>query len=112
MIVEDERIAVADWGFSSEGIFNHYLPGGFLLASGEDIDDPDGWYLLRHRLAVIWHYDERARLIGEHVYEDGTSREITKLAPEDVVSLEEVREAVASLIRPLPDLLSEVSDRS
>jgi len=108
MILEDEKIAVADWGFVSESIFNHYAPGGFLLASGEDVDDPDAWYLLRHRMAMIWHYDDRARMIGEHVYEDATSREITKLAPEDVVTPEEAREALAPLIRPLPDLLTEV----
>jgi hypothetical protein len=105
MILEDERLAVADWGFGSESIFNHYAPGAFLIASGEEVDDPGATYLLRHRLAMIWHYDERARLIGEHVYEDGAYRELTKLAPEDVVTPEEAREALAPLIRPLPSLL-------
>ena len=108
MILEDEQIAVADWGFASESIFNHYASGEFLIASGEDVDDPDASYLLRHRLAMIWHYDKRARMIGEHVYEDATSREIRKLAPEDVVTPEEAREALAPLIRPLPNLLAEV----
>ena len=105
MVLEDERIAVADWGFGSESIFNHYAPGIFLIASGEEVDDPDACYMLRHRLAMVWHYDERARLIGEHVYEDANLREITKLAPEDVVTPEEARDALAPLIRPLPSLL-------
>lgn len=105
MILEDEKIAVADWGFASESIFNHYAPGRFLIASGEDVDDPDAWYLLRHRLAMIWHYDDHARMIGEHVYEDATSREITKLAPADIVTPGEARDVLAPLIRPLPNLL-------
>jgi hypothetical protein len=102
---------VGDWGFASESIFNHYAPGPFLIASGEDVDDPEACYLLRRRLAMIWHYDDRCRMIGEHVYEDATSREITKLAPEDVVTPEEARDALAPLIRPLPNLLSEVGSR-
>jgi hypothetical protein len=105
MILEDEEIAVADWGFTSESIFNHYTPGRVLVEAGEDLDDPDAWYLLRHRIAMVWHYDDRARMIGEHVYEDATSRAIVKLAPEDVVTREEAREALAPLIRPLPNLL-------
>jgi hypothetical protein len=57
-------------------------------------------------------YDERARLIGEHIYEDGTSREIAKLASEDVVTPEQARDALAPLIRPLPSLVGEVGTRS
>jgi hypothetical protein len=108
MILEDEEIAVADWGFASESIFNHYTPGRVLIEGGDDVDDPDAWYLLRHRLAMVWHYDDRARMIGEHVYEDATSREIVKLGPEDVVTREEARETLAPMIRPLPDLLGSV----
>ena len=111
MILEDEKLAVGDWGFASESIFNHYAPGAFLMASGEEVDDPSAWYLLRHRLAMFWPYDERARMIGEHVYEDGTSREIVKLASEDIVTPAQAREALAPLIRPLPTLVSEVGSR-
>ena len=105
MVLEDEYIAVADWGFASESIFNHQASGLFLIASGEEVDDPDGFYLLRHRLSMVWHYDDRARMIGEHVYEDATSREITKIAPEDVLTPQEAADMLAPLIRPLPDLL-------
>jgi ketosteroid isomerase-like protein len=108
MFLEDEKIAGADWGFVSESIFNQSVPGRFLIESGADVDDPEAWYVIRRRIAMIWHYDDRARMIGEHVYEDATSREIIKLAPEDVVTPEQAREALAPLIRPLPNLLGEV----
>jgi hypothetical protein len=105
MILEDEKLAVADWGFASESIFNHYTPGRLI---GEDVDDPDAWYLLRYRVAMVWHYDDGARMIGEHVYEETVGREILKLAPEDVVTREEAREILAPLIRPLPRLMDQV----
>jgi hypothetical protein len=108
MFLEDEKIAVADWGFASESIFNQIAPGRFLIESGAEVDDPEASYVIRRRIAMLWHYDERARMIGEHVYEDAASREIIKLAPEDVVTPEQVREALAPLIRPLPNLLGEV----
>jgi hypothetical protein len=111
-ILEDEKLAVRDWGFASESIFNHYAPGAFLIASGDEVDDHAAWYLLRHRSAMFWHYDERARLIGEHVYEDGTSRQIVKLATEEVVTPDQARDAVAPLIRPLPSLVGEVGTGS
>lgn len=108
MFLEDEKIAVADWGFASESIFNQIAPGGFLIESGADVDDPEASYVIRRRIAMLWHYDDRARMIGEHVYEDATSREIIKLAPEHVITPAQVREALAPLIRPLPNLLSDV----
>jgi len=90
----EEQLVVADWGFASECMFHHFMPGR-LLAGTEDIDDPDAIYVVKHILAFHWPYDERGRLIGEHVYEDTASRTVEKVAPEDVVTPEMAREALA-----------------
>ena len=45
-------------------------------------------------------------MIGEHVYEDGASREITKPAPEDVITPARARELLAPAIDNPPVLPS------
>ena len=70
------------------------MPGRLLLGS-EDIDDPDATYVVKHVLAFHWPYDDRQRLIGEHVYEDTASRVVEKVAPEDVISPARAREILA-----------------
>lgn len=91
----DEQIAVADWGFASELTLNQLVSGRALIAGGEDIDDPDAVYRLKSRQAFVWPYTPEAKLIGEHIYEDAASREITKPNPADVVSPERAAELVA-----------------
>jgi hypothetical protein len=93
----EEKLVVADWGFASECMFHHFMPGRLLMDS-EDIDDPDAIYLVKHVLAFIWPYDDRQRLIGEHVYEDTASRSVEKVAPEDVVTPAMARAALAPLL--------------
>jgi hypothetical protein len=78
-------------------MFHHFMPGR-LLAEQEDIDDPDAIYLVKHVLCFHWPYDEQQRLIGEHVYEDTASRVVEKVAPEDVVTPEMARAALAPLL--------------
>jgi hypothetical protein len=90
----DEQIAVADWGFASELCLNQLLPGRALAAEGEEIDDPEAIYHLKSRQAFVWPYSEDARLIGEHIYEDVSTREITKARPEEVISVERAAELV------------------
>jgi hypothetical protein len=90
----EEELVVADWGFASECMFHHLMPGRMLMDS-DDIDDPDAVYVVKHILAFHWPYDEQARLIGEHVYEDTASRVVEKVAPEDVVTPAMAREALA-----------------
>ena len=90
----DEELVVADWGFASECMFHHFMPGR-LLMDVEDIDDPEATYVVKHVLAFHWPYDERGLLIGEHVYEDVASRVVEKVAPEDVVTPARARELLA-----------------
>jgi hypothetical protein len=94
----EEELVAADWGFASECMFHHFMPGR-LLMEGDDIDDPDAIYVVKHILAFHWPYDDRQRLIGEHVYEDTASRTVEKVAPEDVVTPAMAREALAPLLR-------------
>ena len=90
----DEELVVADWGFASECMFHHFMPGRLLMES-EDIDDPDATYVVKHVLAFHWPYDDEQRLIGEHVYEDTATRVVEKVDPADVISPARARELLA-----------------
>ncbi len=93
----DQVLAVADWGFASEATFLHFVPGQKLAADGVDVDDPEATYLLKRRYAFVWHYDENAKLIGEHVYEAGMP-EIVKPDQADVITPADARRLLAPLI--------------
>jgi hypothetical protein len=97
MALEDEQIAVADWGFASESFFNIYTPGRSVPDG-----DPDNLYILRTSLAMVWPYDKRGRMIGEHTY-PGAS-ELIEVTPDDFITLEEARQKLLPRLRPLPTL--------
>jgi hypothetical protein len=107
MWISDGEIAVGDHGFSGEVLFSAFVPAPMLGESPfDDVragDDPGEMFLLRRTLAFVWPYDERARLIGEHVYEDGASREVIEPDPADVITAARARELLApEIARPLP----------
>jgi hypothetical protein len=85
-------IAVNDWGVADELTFNQLLKGTDLRRMGYQADDPDAYYHLQSRQAFIWPYDERARLTGEHLYEDKTSVSIAAVDPADVITPQRVAE--------------------
>ncbi|MDO3401693.1 hypothetical protein QWI29_16750 [Mycolicibacterium neoaurum] len=102
MVVADEKLAVADWGFASEAIFNSYMPGSQVAP---DLGaDPGKLYIHRQVLAMVWPYDEKGRMIGEHVYEHADHAELIEVSPEEYITLEEAREKLLPLQRPLPVL--------
>jgi hypothetical protein len=84
-----EEIMVADWGVAMHGLWGQQLRGTVALEQGFEIDDPDAFYNVNSWFAQIWRYNEDAKLIGEHVFEDIGSREIEKLDPADVMTAEE-----------------------
>jgi hypothetical protein len=88
----DDRLSVADWGICDELTFHQMAAGSDLRALGYDVDDPDGLYHVSSRQAFIWPYDERARLAGEHLYEDKTSLQIEKVDPAESITPARVRE--------------------
>ena len=60
-------------------------------------------YLLRGRVAMIWPYDERCRLIGENVWEyDDTEHDLIKLDPDEVLTTQQAAELLEPQIKPLP----------
>ena len=90
MWVAEQDIAVNDHGFSGETVFKAFVPAPMLgesafsnITAGSDAPE---MFLLTRTLAFVWPYDERARLIGEHVYEDTASRVITQPDPADIIT--------------------------
>jgi hypothetical protein len=88
----DDRIAVGDWGVADEITFHQLARGADLQAIGYDVERPDRLYHVSSRQAFIWPYDERARLAGEHLYEDKTSLQIEEVDPAEAITPARVRE--------------------
>lgn len=101
MILEDEAIAVDDWGLASEYTSNDYINAAVARLRGFEVDDENATYLHRHRVVMTRRYAEDCRLIGENVsMEQGGT--IEKLAPEDVVTVAEANERLSAMIGPIP----------
>jgi hypothetical protein len=106
MLVEDEHLWVDDWGFASDSNFVTYQRGHNLIEKGFEVDDPSGYYREIQHFVMVWPYDERARLIGERIYEDKPMHRIEHVEREDFISLDDARERLLPLLRPLPELVS------
>ena len=63
-----------------------------LKALGYAVDRSDQLYHVYSRQAFIWLYDERARLMGEHLYEDKTSLRIEEVDASEAITPARVRE--------------------
>lgn len=99
---ESETVAVGDWMVVSTMVGYQQTLGAALVAAGIDAEE-DAMYLVRGRVAMIWPYDERGRLVGENVWEyDATEHDLIKLDPRDVLSTERSAELLSPLIAPLP----------
>jgi hypothetical protein len=88
----EDRLAVGDWGVADEITFHQLAKGADLRAIGYDVDDPERLYHVSSRQAFIWPYDERARLAGEHLYEDKTSLRIEGVDAAEAITPARVRE--------------------
>lgn len=88
----DDRLAVGDWGISDEITFHQLARGADLKAVGYDVADPERLYHVSSRQSFIWPYDSRARLAGEHLYEDKTSLEIEEVSDSEAITPARVRE--------------------
>jgi hypothetical protein len=99
---DSEAVAVGDWMVVSTMVGYQQTLGSALVASGIDADE-DAMYLVRGRVAMIWPYDERGRLVGENVWEyDASEHELIRLEPQEVLSTERSAELLEPLIKPLP----------
>jgi hypothetical protein len=97
----DDRLAVADWGICDEITFHQLANGSDLRALGYQVERPDRLYHVYSRQAFIWPYDERARLVGEHLYEDKTSLKMEEVDPQDAITPERVRAIHRELLAQL-----------
>jgi hypothetical protein len=88
----DDRLSVADWGICDEITFHQLATGADLKLIGYDVPEPDRLYHVYSRQAFIWPYDERARLVGEHLYEDKTSLAIEEVDRSQAITPARVRE--------------------
>jgi len=97
----DDRLAVEDWGICDEITFHQLAAGSDLRLIGYEVDHADRLYHVYSRQAFIWPYDERARLSGEHLYEDKTSLCIEEVDPSQAITSARVREIHRELLRKL-----------
>ncbi len=107
-----ETVAVGDWMVVSTTVGYQQLLGSDLAAAGQDVD-PDAMYLLRGRVAMVWPYDERGRLVGENVWEyDESEHDLIKLDPDQVLTTEQAAELLDPYITPLPPFDDRMLPRS
>jgi hypothetical protein len=105
---ESETIAVGDWMVTSTMTGYQQTLGSSLAAGGAEVDE-GAMYLVRARVAMIWPYDERGRLVGENVWElDPSAHAVMKLEPGQVLTTERAAAMLAPLIQPLPDFDEEM----
>jgi hypothetical protein len=97
----DDLIAVNDWGVGDELTFHQIARGADLQAIGYDVPAPDKLYHASSRQVFIWPYDQRARLAGEHLYEDKTSLTIEEVDPAEAITPARVREIHRELLAKL-----------
>ena len=108
---EQESIAVGDSMIVSTMVGYQQVLGADLAAAGAEAN-AEAMYLLRGRVAMIWPYDERCRLVGENVWEfDEAEHALIELDPADVLSTERAAELLAPLIKPLPAFSEEMLPR-
>ncbi len=107
-----ETVAVGDWMVVSTMLGYQQLSGADLAAAGHDVD-ADAMYLLRGRVAMLWPYDERGRLVGENVWEyDQSEHELIKLDHEQVLTTHQAAELLEPHIKPLPPFDDSLLPRS
>ncbi len=97
----DDRLSVADWGVCDEITFHQLARGADLRAIGYAVDRTEGLYHVSSRQAFVWPYDARARLAGEHLYEDKTSLRIEQVDASEAITPARVREIHREQLRKL-----------
>lgn len=99
---ERETVAVGDWMVVSTMVGYQQVLGTNLAAAGRNVD-ADATYLLRGRVAMVWPYDERGRLVGENVWEyEGAEHDLIKLNPDQALTTQQAAELLDPHIKPLP----------
>lgn len=92
----EQTIAVADWGFGAEALFQAHATGAELRAQGKDAELGKA-YRIEWWASSAWHYTPDARLIGENVYEGMGPRTITECDPAEIITPAEA----AAMLEPV-----------
>ncbi|MCX4910850.1 hypothetical protein [Streptomyces sp. NBC_00878] len=93
------NMCVEDFGVTTEARWAHVVPGQYLLDHQHDVAaDPDAHYLMNYNIFQIFAYTSEAKLIGERIYVDSASYTYEELAPQNVVTPEQARQALAPLL--------------
>jgi len=103
----DDRIAVADWGVADELTFNLLGLGAIMQAIGYNVPDPHKFYHVQSRQAFIWPYDGKARLAGEHLYEDKTSLKWEEVDEAELITPARVKAIQKELLDQLHERFGE-----
>jgi hypothetical protein len=94
------RCAVADWGVACEGEWYQQTPGATLIADGQEVNDPDAWYLSHAHLSWFFPFrevDGVMLLEGEICYIDDPGSTLEMIDAGDVLTLEEAGAAWANV---------------
>lgn len=98
---ETETVAVGDFMVVSTMVGYQQTLGSVLVAAGTEADEA-AMYLVRGRVAMLWPYDERGRLVGENVWEyDESEHDVIKLDPDEVMTTGQAAELLEPHIKPL-----------
>lgn len=94
--------ATADWGVACAGEWYQQMPGETAIASGQEVDDPDAWYLSHAHLSWFFPFEEiggKMLLGGEICYIDEPGATLEKIDDSEVLSMEEAKAAWADMER-------------
>jgi hypothetical protein len=97
IIADQQRVAVADWGFCTEQVSHYYLPPQLAEQRGLPVNSERDFFVEHRPLVMVWLYDAQARLMGERIYHAATST-YSRLRPEQFLTTEDVAQALAPLI--------------
>ena len=99
---ESETVAVGDFMVVSTMVGYQQTVGSALVAAGLEADE-EAMYLLRGRVAMVWPYDERCRLVGENVWEyEEAEHKLIKLEAREVLTTQQAAQLLEPHIMPLP----------
>src|ERR1700727_788919 len=97
---ESETVAVGDWMVASTMTGYQQLPG---WQPPDMTSTPTPRTCSGARVAMIWPYDERGRLVGENVWEyDESEHDLIKLEPDQVLTTQQAAKQLEPYIKPLP----------
>lgn len=79
-----ERILVSDEAVITEGVLRSVMWGRDMKEMGMPIDDPEGYYLVRYHMLIVWPCDEDGYITGEESWSSLPKDYIVKITEADL----------------------------